>query len=276
VNPLGNLRVERIIADGESQSASRLASYFNSVHPLAGVADAFILNGPPEPNCVVRTDLQTPVFKFMTETDIALTGNAQNRQADTDHLRTWEVAGTSHIDFDTLGTDLTPTAPGINAVQWRDTLSLQDWTRCELPTLPRTPYKYVFHAVLDHVDRWVRTGKQPPKATPLTVVATSPFTPRGAELARDQFGIAKGGIRLAAVDAPVAKNASPNEPGFACTIFGQYQPFAPEVLGRLYRSHGEYVAAVARVTDRNVRDGYLLAPDAATIKDEAARSAVGR
>ena len=50
VSPLGDLKVKRVIADGESSSASKLTQYFNAIHPLAGLADAFILNGAPEPN----------------------------------------------------------------------------------------------------------------------------------------------------------------------------------------------------------------------------------
>ncbi|MEZ5098551.1 MAG: alpha/beta hydrolase domain-containing protein [Thermoleophilia bacterium] len=276
VRPLGNLRVKRLIADGESSSAAKLTQYYNAIHPLVGLADAFVLNGAPEPNLVVRTDLSTPVFKLLTETDVAVIGHAQNRQPDSPVLRTWEVAGTSHADLDMIGdpADLSPTAPGINPVQWRDTGTFQNPT-CDYPTLTRTPYKYVYHAVLDHVSRWVRTGVAPPHAPPLEVVSVGPG-PRGAELARDAFGIARGGIRLADVAVPTATNASPNGPGFFCSIFGQYVPFAPATLAGLYPSHGAYVARVALVTGRNVRDGYLLLPDAVATLRDAVRSDVGR
>jgi hypothetical protein len=273
LNPLGNLEVERIIADGESSSASRLTQYYNAIHPLAGLADAFILNGAPEPNVVVRTDLTTPVFKLLTETDVAVIGHAQNRQADSDVLRTWEVAGTSHADLDMIGISRSPTAPGVNAVQWRDTGTFQDPV-CDFPTLTRTPYKHVYHAVLEHVDRWIQDGTRPPHATPLEVVSVGPG-PRGAELARDSFGIAKGGIRLAAVAVPIATNASPNGPGFFCGIFGQYRPFDAATLASLYPRRGLYALKVAQAANQNVKDGYILIPDALTTKLEASRSTVG-
>ncbi|MEV0717900.1 alpha/beta hydrolase domain-containing protein [Asanoa sp. NPDC050611] len=274
VRPLGSLRASKVIAGGESQSASKLTQYYNAIHPLHGLADGFILNGAPEPNLVVRTDLRTPAFKLTTETDVAVIGHAQNRQPDSRVLRTWEVTGTSHADFDMIGEDLSPHAPGINPVQFRDTGTFQDWTTCDKPTLPRTPYKYVYHAALDHLDRWMRRGTPPPHGRPLEVLSTS--GPRGATLARDSFGIARGGIRLAAVDVPIALNASPNSPGFFCSIFGNYEPFSPAVLATLYQSHGAYVSRVNRVCDENVRDGYLLAADARTIRNEAARSDIGR
>jgi hypothetical protein len=273
LNPLGNLHAERVIADGESSSASRLTQYYNAIHPLHGLADAFILNGAPEPNLVVRTDLTTPVSKILTETDVAVIGHAQNRQPDSDVLRTWEVAGTSHADFDMIGDHLVPDGTGVNPVQFRDTGTFQAPV-CDFPTLTRTPFKFVYHALLEHVDRWIQKGVQPPHATPLEVVSLS-GGPRGAVLARDSFGIAKGGVRLATVDAPIATNASPNGPGFFCSIFGQYVPFDAATLDGLYTSHGKYVAKVARVTEQNVKDGFLLRPDAQTIKHEAAHSDIG-
>ena len=126
VSPLADLKVKHVIADGESSSASKLTQYFNAIHPLAGLADAFILNGAPEPNIKVRTDLATPVFILTTETDVAVIGHAQNRQPDSDVLRTWEVAGTSHADFDMIGDWLVPTGTGVNPVQYRDTGTFQD------------------------------------------------------------------------------------------------------------------------------------------------------
>jgi hypothetical protein len=275
VRPLGSLSAKRIIADGESSSASKLTQYYNAIHPLVGLADAFILNGAPEPNLVVRTDLDTPAFKLLTETDVAVIGHAQNRQPDSAVLRTWEVAGTGHVDFDMVGVEyLTPTAHGINPVQWRDTGTFQAPV-CDFPTLPRTPYKYVYHAVLEHVDRWIRTGHEPPHATPLEVVSVGPG-PRGAVLARDEHGIAKGGIRLPTVEVPIATNASPNGPGFFCSIFGQYVPFDAATLASLYPTHGAYVSQVVQVANQNVGDGYLLREDAQALKREAAESDVGR
>src|SRR5262249_25437212 len=45
VSLLGGLKVERIIATGHSQSAARLGTYVNSVHPLDPVYDAVVLHG---------------------------------------------------------------------------------------------------------------------------------------------------------------------------------------------------------------------------------------
>ena len=42
--PLGDLRVKRLIAAGESQSASRLVTYIDAVHPVAGVYQGFLVH----------------------------------------------------------------------------------------------------------------------------------------------------------------------------------------------------------------------------------------
>ena len=43
VDPLPGLEVQRLVATGISQSAKRLATYYNAIHPVAGVFDAFFL-----------------------------------------------------------------------------------------------------------------------------------------------------------------------------------------------------------------------------------------
>src|SRR3989454_6883349 len=90
-NPLGDLEVKRVIAAGESQSAFRLVTYIDAVHPLAQVYDGFLvhsrgaggvlgapLSQSPQPSTaaplptLIRTDLRVPVLTFETETDLTL------------------------------------------------------------------------------------------------------------------------------------------------------------------------------------------------------------
>jgi hypothetical protein len=97
VDMLAGLPVRRIIAIGASQSEGRLVTYHNSIHPLANVFDGYVLvlglGGQ------LRTDLGVKVFKVNTETDLLFLGEVAARQPDSDHLRTWEVAGASHVAF---------------------------------------------------------------------------------------------------------------------------------------------------------------------------------
>lgn len=96
--------VQRIIAVGLSQGAIRLVVYHNAVHPLAGVFDGFMADFH---GGMVRTDLPddvaVKVFKVLTETDV-WRDQATLRQPNSDRFHRWEVAGTSHIDFQAVET----------------------------------------------------------------------------------------------------------------------------------------------------------------------------
>src|SRR5437870_5067682 len=67
---LGGLKPKHIIAIGESQSAGRLVTYIDAVHPLAHVYDGFLVHsrmgGPP-----IRDDVGVPVLVFQPETDVS-------------------------------------------------------------------------------------------------------------------------------------------------------------------------------------------------------------
>ena len=128
---LGGLTPEHVIAVGESQSAGRLVTYIDAVHPLVHVYDGFLVHsrgaggaalsqapqaGVPVPTpSPIRDDLGVPVLVFQTETDV-FNSNLNARQPDTDTYRLWEVAGTSHFDFYGLSIGMTDTGDGQGAV----------------------------------------------------------------------------------------------------------------------------------------------------------------
>lgn len=68
--PLGDLVADTVIALGTSQSAGRLATYHDTVHPLQAepVVDAFFLG---EARTTIRTDLAVPVLRLLSEVDVA-------------------------------------------------------------------------------------------------------------------------------------------------------------------------------------------------------------
>ena len=85
-NVLGGLTPQRLIATGESQSASRLVTYINGVHPLVGVYDGFMVHSRsaggsplrqapladvPVPSPMkIRNDLDVPVMVVQAEGDV--------------------------------------------------------------------------------------------------------------------------------------------------------------------------------------------------------------
>jgi hypothetical protein len=126
-------------------------------------------------------------------------------------------------------------------------------------------------AGLDQLVRWVTDGTPLPSAPPLVFASGPP-----GDLARDELGIALGGIRLSQVEVPIAESTGTNSGPGACSRWGYTDPFDEATLAALYRNHGRYVSQVSNASEQNVRDGFLLPADADRAIEGAARSTVGR
>jgi hypothetical protein len=75
---------------------------------------------------------------------------------------------------------------------------------------------------------------------------------------------------------PIAVNTGQNSgPGF-CRLYGSHVDFDPAKLASLYPTHSAYVAAVREVTEKNVKSGYILRPDADATIAAAEQSAIGQ
>src|SRR6185436_9476452 len=94
-------------------------------------------------------------------------------------------------------------------------------------------------------------------------------------VARDENGNALGGIRLAQFAVPTATDTGVNSGGQYCNIVGSHIPFDVAKLARLYPTHAQYMAAVNRITDENLKAGYITREGAAKTKKEAAQSKIG-
>ena len=265
VDVLGGLKPSHVLAIGESQSANRLSTYVNSINPLANVYDGFILLSSL--NQKIQTDTPVPVWKISAEYDVA-SGEATARQPDTNLFRSWEIAGTSHVDQHLRGN--------------REPLELRDIgtsseaamsPRCGVPTVgTRTPMHYVIASALDLMVRWIEKKTPPPSAPVLTATSTE----RPIVLARDSQGLALGGIRLADIAVPTGVNNGTNTGQGACARWGYYQAFDIATLNKLYPNHQAYVSAVERVTNENLKAGFILKPDAESIIRSARESSIGR
>ncbi|RKT89016.1 hypothetical protein SAMN05421805_10719 [Saccharopolyspora antimicrobica] len=255
---LGGLRPATVLAVGQSQSASRLALYYNSIHPLAQVYDGFMLfvgSGGP-----FRTDVPAKLLRISTETEVFL--GRVPKQADSGVLRSWEIAGDSHVDYWFMMNRMQGVA--------RDGLKPFSFT-CDRPPLSHVDTKNVLNAGYHHLVDWVRHDKQPPTAQPIRTTST----PDGVVVPRDENGLAFGGIRLAEVDAPTATNTGENSGQELCRLYGSHEPFTAEKLASLYPTHDAYVRAVRDVTNRNLRAGFILKHDADETVREAEASRVG-
>jgi hypothetical protein len=265
VDVLGGLKPTNVVAIGESQSANRLSTYINSIHPLARVFDGFLLLSSL--NQKIRTDTPVPVWKISAEYDVE-SGEAAVRQPDTNLFRSWEIAGTAHVDQH-LRSNREP-------LELRDIGTSSEAAMspgCGVPSVgTRTPMHYVIGSALDLMVRWLEKKTPPPSAPPLT--ATSVVRP--ISLSRDPHGLALGGIRLSDVAVPIGVNRGTNTGPGACARWGYYQPFDIDKLNKLYPNHQAYVSAVERVTNENLKAGYILKADAESTIRAAKESSIGR
>jgi hypothetical protein len=260
---LGTLRPERVVGIGESQSAFFLTTYIDAVQPTAGCYDGFFvhsrggsgaslrgraLGGEEVPRGLqIRSDTKVPVLVFETETDLGpLLDYGPARQADTDRVRTWEVAGTAHADAYLVG-------------------AFAAALGCEC-AINEGPQHFVAQAALDALNRWIADAAPPPKAPPLQLAATDPPV-----IARDRLGNAKGGVRTPAVDTPIAalSGEAPAGASALCSLFGSTVYFDHQILVDLYGDRDGYLGAYTRNLDNAIASGFLLAADRAELLAKA-------
>ena len=279
VDPMGGLEVRTLVAQGASQSAGRLATYLNAVQPLVGVIDGFILSlyfgtgapltvgdavvSLPPPGSreaierplvvgshLLRNDLDVPVMVVNSECESTPCYGV--RQPDTDRYRYWEVAGTCHVSLQMVRKvalaserDFGVTRPaevGIN----------------ELPMAP------VDDAAFHRMHQWVQ-GDSPPPIQPRIDFGGDP-----PQIIRDQNGIARGGIRLPQVEAPVAHNSAiPRTGDIWGRLGGSCLPFAPEKLRVLYGDGTEYLARFEQAARAAEKVGVILPRDTDALMADA-------
>lgn len=268
-NPLGGLPPKTIVATGTSQSAGTLWIYSSTfgvtfltlvdAYLITALSTATLLAALPIPIPVasasfpfIVADHHVPVFILNTETDPSF----YRSMPDSATFRLWEVAGSSHLDYDSWFQIQRLAKRDFNV----DALSAD--LPCAVPTLPlsRIPFRYAQNAALVHITRWARTGTPPPSQPGFTYTSTG-------TIRRDSDGNALGGVRLPEQDVPTATNrgdsSSPPKPSSA--LLGQYKPFTPERLQQLYPNHTVYVQQVRAATERAVAAGVLLPPDASDV-----------
>jgi Alpha/beta hydrolase domain len=273
------LSPQRFIATGESQSAGRLVTYINAVHPLVHVFDGFMvhsrgaggspLSQDPQPSVSVpspapiRDDLDEPVMVVQAEGDV-IGSNLGARQPDTPKFREWEIAGTSHADVYTVAVGNGDNGDGQGAVRMLGFMRNPLNAGCELP-INAGPHHWVLQAAFHHLERWVRDGTPPPSAPQLQLASTTPVV-----FLRDVYGNALGGVRSPQVDVPIATLSANNGGGNTfCRLFGSTTPFSTQQLTALYPTHDDFVNQWRTSLWLNTFNGYILPEDASELYDAA-------
>ncbi|HEY1826539.1 MAG TPA: alpha/beta hydrolase domain-containing protein [Acidimicrobiales bacterium] len=308
---LGGLKPTHVLAIGESQSAFRLVTYIDAIQPLsAGVYDGYLvysrggdganLSQSPQANIAtptptyIRTDLHVPVLLFETEADLLVLGDVVARQPATAEIRQWETAGTAHDDTYGLLYSRADDGDGVPDVEAFESMltppkdPIPGIVDCPLP-INAGSHTYELRAAIAALNTWVGKGVAPPQSPRLDVAANDKAFMTNAQ------GNALGGIRPPQVVAAVAKLSGLGQPGTVaapsagqqtsssaavgagalCGIFGTTVPFTAAQLSALYPTHSAFVKKWDSATAAEVRQGYLLAPDARTLDRIAAASSIG-
>jgi hypothetical protein len=280
-DPLGGLDVERVIAMGSSQSAGRLATYVNAVHPIAGAIDGFLLLiyfgagtplevgdavvnivNPTEPFDAraalqgrnrIRDDLDVPVMVVNSELEAIACYPV--RQPNTARFRYWEAAGTCHVSQ--------------QAMDLRAPKYLRDFGT-PLPMPPSVNHISMiplYDAALHHLQQWMTTGTEPP-TPPLIEFGGDP-----PEIVRDEHGIARGGIRLPQVEVPIAQNSAiPVADDIFSVLYGSSVPFPAAKVHELYGDEATFLARFEEAARGAEKAGVLLPRDVPALVDEARSS----
>ncbi len=274
IDPIGGLKVERMIAAGASQSAVRLATYLNAIQPTEKTFDGFYIliyfgNGAPLEDPYrdrpvigrvedimpaakkmppgshrLRDDLGVPVFVMNSETES--TNYYPVRQPDTPTFRFWEIAGVGH-GYAAGSVWLTSSEP-------RD-LGIMRQEMAPPSGNNVLTHEPVNSAALTHFQRWLREGVPPPIQPRLEFAGTPP------RLKRDALGIAVGGVRIPQIEVPTARHTGVDADG-VLEMFGTTTPFPDDVLRSLYPTPSAYKERLAAAADRAVAAGILLRVDA--------------
>ena len=262
----GGLRPTHFVAVGESQSAFYLTTFADTLQPLSEAFDGIFIHsrggsGAPLDGASItsgsgvagglwiRTDLRVPVFMFETQTDLIQLGYAAAQQPDTPHIRTWEVAGTSHADSYLVG-------------------AAASLLGCTSPINTGPQHTVVQAAFVDFV-QWVTDGTSPPSPQRFSLSREHPAT-----LAIDRYGNVIGGVRTPAVDVPISTLTGAAPPGTSviCSLFGSTKTFSKQMLSGLYGTKANYLARYTADLDRAIAGRYILASDRATLLAQAART----
>ena len=237
---LGGLTIKKVMATGRSQSAFRLVTYINAIHPLTHLFDGYLVHSrganasgfkaegltrdaenPVPAAARVRTDIDVPVLDLQTEGDMVALRAHLTHQAPFVHYRRWEIAGAAHAETPRWVAEVPP--------------ALDMGQACKDP-VNSAPHHAVVKAALAALTRWVQDGTVPPQSPAVELGDSAAPDP----IVRDAHGLAKGGIRLPEVEAPTAaidggantgaQEAAPGAVRNFCFLFGRTKLFDDATL----------------------------------------------
>ena len=249
LDPMGGLEVRRIVAQGASQSAARLASYLDGVQPLTRRFDAFFL--------VMYFGGGTPLEvgdEVMTVREAAADAS-QPRIPEGLHLLRDDLGIPVMVLNTECEADVVLPGPPARLLP----LPLLGGGRCVARLAARHGVVVTSHAaglrVHHSAGRRVHAGHQPglrragrrrgpapppdladrraPRHRPSPASSSAGSQP---EIVRDEHGIARGGIRLPQVEVPLGHNSAIQQsPDIFARLVGYHESFPVEKVRELLR-----------------------------------------
>jgi Alpha/beta hydrolase domain len=133
-------------------------------------------------------------------------------------------------------------------------VSLQHWVEC---------------GAIAAFGAWLKNGTPPAKGDPLEIADG------GSGYAKDSVGNTLGGVRTAAVDAPVSiLSGQSSSSSILCALFGTTTPLSSSQVQSLYPTHDDYVNKVTAATNAAQTGGFVAAAGVPAIIQEARAAAV--
>jgi hypothetical protein len=177
--------------------------------------------------------------------DYTSVASASVRRADSDRpgdqYRLYEVAGMPH-------------APGLEG--------------CEGPA-STFPVAAVTRGTFALLNRWVETGKRPPRAPRIKMADIGTVS----KAAVDQDGNAVGGVRSPYLDDALVRYDVHAPGGILCELAGHEAPLDRAALVKKYKSAGSYMKQFTKGLDAMIEAGYIVPLDRAQLiadqKDKA-------
>jgi alpha/beta hydrolase family protein len=259
---VGHLPVDLVLGTGTSQSCLRLVTYISRLAAGDGVFDGYHPTTCPATADV--PDSLVPMVWGTSEWEAAVPS-----RPDGPLLRVWEIAGTSHANWweirfqgaqgyrDGFAFDGTTYFP----YGWDEDDAGQYGERRPFSNNV-APARYAFRAAIADLNRWARDWRAYRAGRlPADQVRPAPAAGRlerdGFVLRRDEHGNALGGVRLPALDVPVATYRGEFHDGAS----GRTNALDRDTLTALYPSHEDYVARMRAATDAAVAGGFMLPAD---------------
>ncbi len=268
VDPLEGLDVRHLIAVGVSQSSARLAGYLNGVHAVSSIYDAFLLVVYPNSPCALngdsapaelpqtygpngfhllewykhflREDLEVPIIVLNSESEASEC--YPNTQSDTELLRWWEVAGTSHTSVATA-----------------DELEAMGFV-----VGTHVAFAPALRGALHALQRWLDAGVAPQHQPRLVREGTPPL------FRRDEHGNAIGGIQWPDLAAPLATHVAERIDGDESSLLrGSSTPFPAEKVHALYPDQAAWFAKYKASVEQLTQAGVILPDDGAALLAKA-------